>query len=97
MISSVSSNSPAVRQTDYPQRQTLAPTNDPGQEVKKDPALKPDVSKSTDNKKTGEISEPDLKVISELKQRDSEVRAHEAAHLAVAGSIATSGASFSYQ
>lgn len=97
MISSVSGNSHTVQKTDYSQRQTLAPTNDPGQEVKKDPALNPDVSKSTDNKKTGELSESDLKVISELKQRDSEVRAHEAAHLAAAGGIATSGASFSYQ
>lgn len=36
-------------------------------------------------------------VISQLKARDREVRAHEQAHLAAAGSYATSGASYSYQ
>jgi SprA-related family len=97
MISSVSSNRFTVSQTDYSQRPSLDPANDADRKVQQDPALKPDISKSTDNKKTGELSESDLKLISELKQIDSEVRAHEAAHLAAAGSIATSGASFSYQ
>ena len=36
-------------------------------------------------------------VISQLKARDREVRAHEQAHLSAAGSYATSGASYSYQ
>jgi hypothetical protein len=97
MISSVSSNRLAVPQTDYSQRPSLAPANDPNQEAKQGSALKPADSKSTGDKKNGEFSEGDLKVIRELKQRDSEVRAHEAAHLAAAGGIATSGASFSYQ
>ncbi len=35
--------------------------------------------------------------ISKLKARDAEVRAHEAAHLAVAGSLAAGGASYTYQ
>jgi len=35
--------------------------------------------------------------LEELKARDREVRAHEQAHLAAAGSLATSGASFTYQ
>lgn len=97
MISSVSRNRFAVPQTDFSQRQSLAPTNNPDQEAKKDLALKSDNSKLTGDKKTGELSEADLKVIRELKQRDAEVRAHEAAHLAAAGGIATGGASFSYQ
>jgi hypothetical protein len=97
MISSVSSNNFSVQKTGYPQWQSAAPANTPDQEVEKNSASKSDAAKSTDNKKTGELSESDLKVISELKQRDSEVRAHEAAHLAVAGGIATSGASFEYQ
>ena len=33
----------------------------------------------------------------QLKARDREVRAHEMAHLAAAGGLATSGASFTYQ
>lgn len=98
MISSVSGNRFAVQQTDYSRRQSLASsTANPDQEVQQDPALKTDDFKSTDNKKTGELSESDLKVLIELRQRDSEVRAHEAAHLAAAGGIATSGASFEYQ
>ncbi len=35
--------------------------------------------------------------ISKLKARDAEVRAHEAAHLAVAGNLAAGGASYTYQ
>jgi len=35
--------------------------------------------------------------IAELKARDAEVRAHEAAHLAAAGGYARGGASFTYQ
>ena len=97
MISSISSNSYPVPQTDYSQRQPFVPANGPNQKVNQDPALKSADSKSTGDKKTGELSEADLNIVRELKQRDSEVRAHEAAHLAAAGSIATSGASFEYQ
>lgn len=103
MISFVSSNSPVIWQTNYSQGQSPALTNNseagvkPDDGVKKDPVVEPDISKSTENKKSGELSEADLKIINELKQRDAEVRAHEAAHLAAAGSIATGGASFQYR
>ncbi len=36
-------------------------------------------------------------LVSKLKARDLEVRQHEAAHLAAAGGLATSGASYTYQ
>ena len=60
---------------------------------------------STDAKKTagGTKADPqgtatqDLEVIQQLKNRDTHVRAHEQAHLAVAGQYAAGGASFSYQ
>lgn len=97
MISSLSGNRFAVPQTDYSQRQAFVPANDPDQKTQQAPAVKTEASKATDDKKTDKLSETDLKVIRELKQRDAEVRAHEAAHLAAAGGIATSGASFSYQ
>ncbi|TAN69803.1 MAG: hypothetical protein EPN17_06785 [Methylobacter sp.] len=97
MISSISSNRLATWQTDYSQRQSVAPTNELDKEAKQDPALKPADAKATDTKKTGGLSASDLKIVSELKQRDAEVRAHEAAHLAAAGSIAKGGASFNYQ
>jgi len=38
-----------------------------------------------------------LALLSKLKARDTEVRQHEAAHLAAAGGLATSGASFTYE
>jgi hypothetical protein len=44
-----------------------------------------------------QLSDAALVLIGKLKARDLEVRQHEAAHLAVAGSLATSGASFTYQ
>ena len=43
------------------------------------------------------LDEAELKKVAELKQRDIEVRAHEAAHLAAAGKYATGGASFEYK
>lgn len=38
-----------------------------------------------------------IKEVEQLKARDREVRAHEMAHLAAAGGLATSGASYTYQ
>jgi hypothetical protein len=39
----------------------------------------------------------DLEILQQLKKRDADVRAHEQAHLSVAGQYAAGGASFSYQ
>jgi hypothetical protein len=44
-----------------------------------------------------QLSDEALTLLAKLKSRDLEVRQHEAAHLAVAGGLATSGASFTYQ
>lgn len=38
-----------------------------------------------------------LALVAQLKARDTEVRQHEQAHLATAGGLATSGASYTYQ
>lgn len=56
------------------------------------PAAKPDLSKQDPSK-----SAQTQKQIDELKKIDSHVRAHERAHLAAAGGLATGGASFSYR
>ena len=55
--------------------------------------------KQTDKTKSPgvQLSEDDLKQVQELKQRDQEVRTHEAAHLAAAGKYATGGPSFDYK
>ena len=44
-----------------------------------------------------ELSEEETATVRKLKARDTQVRAHEAAHLAAAGGLAVSGASFSFQ
>jgi len=42
------------------------------------------------------LSEEDQRIVGELAKRDSEVRAHEAAHLSAAGSLAQGGARLQY-
>ena len=44
-----------------------------------------------------DLSSNELQQLSSLQQRDSEVRAHEAAHIAGGGSAVKGGASFSYE
>jgi len=76
----------------------------------KDQSLSPNESRvnQTDKKpkpepqKTGQdgvdLNSPEVqKMLTELKSRDMEVKAHEMAHLAAAGQYATSGANYSYQ
>lgn len=46
---------------------------------------------------SGELSPETQKALEKLKAGDREVRAHEAAHLAAAGGIAVSGASYTYE
>ena len=44
-----------------------------------------------------ELTLEEKQQVNELKQRDTEVKAHEAAHLGVAGGLASGGASYEYQ
>ena len=44
-----------------------------------------------------DLSPEELKQISQLKQRDAEVRAHEQAHISASGGYALGGATYSYQ
>jgi len=46
---------------------------------------------------SAELSDEAKQVINQLRARDSEVRAHEQAHLSAAGGYATGGASYAYQ
>ena len=70
---------------------TSSTTLDPSAE------LKPKTANSSNNSNGIQLSDADLKIIQQLKSRDIEVRAHEMAHLAAAGGIASSGAKFTYQ
>ncbi|MGL4942056.1 MAG: putative metalloprotease CJM1_0395 family protein [Thermoguttaceae bacterium] len=53
--------------------------------------------KSGQSGKTGTLTADQEAQVSKLKARDTEVRAHEQAHLAAAGQYANGGASFSYE
>lgn len=46
---------------------------------------------------TTNLTPESLALLSKLKSRDTEVRQHEQAHLAAAGGLASSGASYTYQ
>ncbi len=48
-------------------------------------------------KSDNELSTSEQQQVSELRQIDSQVRAHEAAHIAAGGSAISGGASFTYQ
>jgi hypothetical protein len=59
-------------------------------------------AKSSEDKKESsngikQLTEEEQKQVAELKKRDTEVRAHEAAHMAAGAGIVRGGASFSYQ
>ena len=69
----------------------FSPSNSGKQEEKSTQDLK-----SNENA-TQELTDGEKQQVSELKQRDAEVKAHEAAHLAAAGGLAQGGASYEYQ
>jgi hypothetical protein len=57
--------------------------------------LSPEAEKSSTSSE--ELTEEEKQQVAELKQRDREVRAHEAAHIAAGGGCVRGGATFSYQ
>ena len=66
-------------------------------ETKKNDDRKTTQSDESKEDVTKELSEEEMKQVTKLKQRDTEVKAHEAAHLAAAGGLARGGASYEYQ
>jgi len=54
-------------------------------------------SQQTNGDNAKELTDEEQLKVSELKQRDAEVKAHEAAHLGAAGGLARGGASYEYQ
>lgn len=59
-------------------------------------ALASEGNKARQQSQPQELSEEEKQQVAQLQERDREVRAHEAAHIAAAGGLA-GGASFSYQ
>jgi hypothetical protein len=67
-----------------------------------EPPVQPDRQKVREQQppaaaKSTELSPEELTLITKLKARDTAVRQHEQAHLAAAGGLAVSGASYTYQ
>ncbi len=56
-----------------------------------------DKEEEPSNKLVSELSSSEKQQLTQLQQRDNEVRAHEAAHIASGGSVISGGASFTYQ
>ena len=54
-------------------------------------------SSSLASPNASELTQEEQQKVAELQARDAEVRTHEAAHLAAAGPLATSGASYTYE
>jgi len=97
-MSSISSQ-PHVQSSFVPQHNMAETKQQSGaekEEIDKDSSIKSEDSKLTKTSPQ-DLSPKDLKQIQKLKSRDVEVKAHEQAHLSAAGSLAMSGASFTYQ
>ncbi len=99
----VSSTSPALTPTPFGssplEKADLARAEEPGKKSGEDQSAPVKREQNSENKtsKGKALSAQDLKQIETLKDRDREVRAHEAAHLAASGGLARGGASFSYK
>lgn len=64
----------------------------------KDSSVQKSDNDSKDNKKDpNHLTTAQKEQVIKLKQRDTHVRAHEAAHLAAGGSVVSGGASYTYQ
>ncbi len=73
------------------------PHSEPGQQTaEKQTAEKQAAEKQTPGKDKF-LTPEELRLVTELKQTDTDVRTHEMAHIAAGGSLITSGASFSYK
>ncbi len=78
------------------------PTSSPSQNkndinAEKEPQAERPDKKSEEEKSPLGLTADEQRQVTELQARDSEVRAHEAAHLAAGGGVVGGGANFSYQ
>jgi hypothetical protein len=90
MLSAISHFSPHISAYSAAHPQTRAIESAPSN------AVAPETVKQQNADKNNLTAE-ELAEVQKLKQRDTEVKSHEQAHLSAAGGIASSGASFSFQ
>lgn len=87
----------SAKPTDNQDNKDAQPSVDPdAQAADTKPA---DATRPTSKTKSDklQLSEADLAVVRELKQRDREVRQHEMAHMAASGGLAQGGPTYTYQ
>lgn len=78
----------------------VLPVNSTADKPNKNQTEAEDNTKAVNSNRTtaaGELSDAEKKQLQQLKQRDREVRAHEQAHAAAAGSLANGAPSYDYQ
>ncbi len=91
---------PSSRQNTSRGKDQVAISDQGKEQSAKNPATVKDATGTpaqTSSSRNNTLSAQQLAEIQQLKRRDADVRAHEQAHLAVAGRYATGGASYTYQ
>lgn len=83
-------------QSNTSQEQKVVGLNEQEDEKQSNSTNETDTNQKSEDS-TQELTPEEEQQVSELQARDTEVRAHEAAHIAAAGGLAVGGASFTYQ
>ena len=99
MISPCAGPNNRIKDTDADQALPLSDSEgqvDPNTRPQEDETA-PEQEKPTEPDAASELTQEEKLLVEELAKVDSEVRAHEMAHIAAGGELITSGATFSYQ
>jgi len=93
---SLATLSETLRAVDHANKSSLQQGDDLNKQESAKGTADEDESNKNSSPATKELGTKEQARINELQQRDSEVKAHEQAHLSAAGNLATSSASFTY-
>lgn len=90
-------NTPELTPTDVVELSPAAQRSYARQVASESAANESETRDATSTTQAAELSEEEQQQVDELKQRDTEVRAHEQAHQAAAGAFSVGGATFEYE
>jgi len=93
---SLATPSETLRAVDHANKSSLQQGDDLNKQESSKSSTDEDKPNKSSSAVTKELNIKEQARVNELQQRDTEVKAHEQAHLSAAGGIATSGASFTY-
>jgi len=89
---------PPVSESNISDERSLSSSGDVRQlSLNQASALDSEDAETSQNASQDDLTPEEEEQVAKLKQRDAEVRAHEQAHLAAAGSLATGGIQYQYQ